>query len=79
MQHVQHEPIFAGGIYEYPKRRSAQVGTMANVRAAVFVIWIKAEFHRHPSLNAEKLKQKSKASNIKCFPPKNSLLKPFGN
>ena len=60
-------PVFVGGIDERSNRRSAQMGAMANVRESVFVIWIKAEVHRHPSLNVDSLETLSQTRDIKCF------------
>ena len=40
------------GKNQSPQRSATQMRTVLHARAAVLMIWIKAKFHRHPSLNA---------------------------
>jgi len=55
MQHLERLAIFTSGANQGSQGRSAQMWAVANLRATMLVIWIKAEFHRHPSLNADNL------------------------
>jgi hypothetical protein len=58
MQHVQILPLIASRIDQRPQRGTSQMWAMAHARAGVFVAGIKAEFHRHPSLDT---------INLACF------------
>ena len=62
VQIIERITCAIGGVDERTERGTPQMWAMSDVRAAIFVIGIKTEIHRQPSLNVESLDQKPTAS-----------------